>query len=161
MYLHPLEGTPLAGFRGFTRVGFLLGAWAVLFKTLYVATAANSRLTADFLDLVGIWRPRARARERVVKLFCVIYPVLALGLYYAFREPQALIKAGGIAQALMLPLICRGGDLPPPPRCRPPGRPVILSACCSPGWRSWRSLPWPSTAPSTSSRASFWARFGP
>ncbi len=87
-------------------MGFLLGAWAVLFKTLYVATAANSRLTADFLNLVGIWRPSGPAqRERVVKLFCVIYPVLALGLYYAFREPQGLIKAGGIAQALMLPLI--------------------------------------------------------
>jgi hypothetical protein len=40
-----------------------------------------------------------------VKLFCVLYPAVALGLYYAFREPQGLIKAGGIAQALMLPLI--------------------------------------------------------
>ena len=107
MYIQPLEGTPLEGLRSFTRVGFLLGAWAVLFKTLYVATAANSRLTADFLHLVGIWRPVGpKARERVVKLFCVIYPVLSLGLYYAFREPQALIKAGGIAQALMLPFIC-------------------------------------------------------
>lgn len=106
MYLQPLEGTALAGFRSFTRVGFLLGAWAVLFKTLYVATAANSRLTVDFLNLVGVWRPVGpRERERAVKVFCVIYPALALGLYFAFREPQALIKAGGIAQALMLPLI--------------------------------------------------------
>jgi hypothetical protein len=106
MYLKPLEGTPLQGLSPLTRVGFLLGAWAVLFKTLYVATAANSRLTADFLNLVGLWRPAsARERDRVVKVFCVLYPGLALGLYYAFREPQALIKAGGIAQALMLPLI--------------------------------------------------------
>jgi Mn2+/Fe2+ NRAMP family transporter len=106
MYLQPLEGTPLAALRPLTRVGFLLGAWAVLFKTLYVATAANSRLTADFLNLVGLWRPAGpAARDRVVKLFCVMYPTLALGLYYAFREPQSLIKAGGIAQALMLPLI--------------------------------------------------------
>ncbi len=106
MYLGPLEGTALQGLRGLTRVGFLLGAWAVLFKTLYVATAANSRLTADFLLLAGIWRPADhRGRERVVRLFCVVYPILALGLYYAFREPQGLIKAGGIAQALMLPLI--------------------------------------------------------
>jgi Mn2+/Fe2+ NRAMP family transporter len=106
MYLRPLEGTPLQGLRSLTRVGFLLGAWAVLFKTLYVATAANSRLTADFLNLVGIWQPSGpAARERVVKLFCVLYPAVALGLYYAFREPQGLIKAGGIAQALMLPLI--------------------------------------------------------
>jgi Mn2+/Fe2+ NRAMP family transporter len=106
MYLQPLEGTALSGLRAWTRVGFLLGAWAVLFKTLYVATAANSRLTADFLNLVGVWQPASTAeRERMVKTFCIVYPVLALGLYYAFREPQGLIKAGGIAQALMLPLI--------------------------------------------------------
>lgn len=106
MYLHPLEGTPLAGLRAFTTIAFLLGAWAVLFKTLYVATAANSRLTADFLNLAGFWpQSGPRARERVTRFFCVVYPILAVGLYYAFREPQGLIKIGGIAQALMLPLI--------------------------------------------------------
>ncbi len=134
MYLQPLEGTPLAGLRPFTRVGFLLGAWAVLFKTLYVATAANSRLTADFLYLVGLWRPSGpAARERVIRLFCVIYPSLALGLYYAFREPQGLIKAGGIAQALMLPFIAgatlylRGRDDRPPRRPRLSERHVHLA----------------------------------
>lgn len=106
MYLHPLEGTPLAGLRDWTRIGFLIGAWAVLFKTLYVATAANSRLTADFLDLSGLWRQHGVvARERTIRAFCILYPVLSLGLYYAFREPQALVKIGGIAQSLMLPLI--------------------------------------------------------
>jgi len=106
MYLHPLEGTSLAWLRPFTHVGFLIGAWAVLFKTLYVATAANSRLTADFLNRLGVWHPADPAgRERMVKRFCVIYPALSLVLYYIFREPQGLIKAGGIAQALMLPFI--------------------------------------------------------
>ena len=106
MYLHPLEGTSLQGLRAATRVGFLIGAWAVLFKTLYVATAANSRLTADFLGLTGLWRQDTpRARERTIRAFCVLYPVLSLGLYFAHREPQALIKIGGISQALMLPLI--------------------------------------------------------
>jgi manganese transport protein len=106
MYLQPLEGTALAGLRPFTYVGFLLGAWAVLFKTLYVATAGNSRLTADFLGRLGLWRDNFPARrEWLVKLFCVVYPTLSLGLYYLFREPQGLIKAGGVAQALMLPFI--------------------------------------------------------
>ena len=106
MYTHPLEGTSLSWLRGFTQVGFLLGAWAVLFKTLYVATAANSRLTVDFLGLFRIWDTHSpRQRERLIKLFCLIYPALALAIYYAFREPQTLIKAGGMAQAMMLPLI--------------------------------------------------------
>ncbi len=106
MYLQPLMGTPLAWLSPFTRVGFLLGAWAVLFKTLYVATAANSRLTVDFLHRAGIWQPASpAARDRMVKVFCVIYPAASLGLYYAYREPKALITAGGIAQAMMLPFI--------------------------------------------------------
>ncbi len=97
--------TPLDWPKPFTRLGFLLGAWAVLFKTLYVGTAANSRLTADFLNLLGVWDPAGPAdRERMVA-GQVAYPILALGLYYAFREPQGLIKAGGMAQALMLPFI--------------------------------------------------------
>ena len=53
MYLQPLEGTPLAAIRPFTYVGFLLGAWAVLFKTLYVATAANSRHDRRFPEPAG------------------------------------------------------------------------------------------------------------
>ena len=126
MYLQPLEGTPLAWLRPFTRVGFLLGAWAVLFKTLYVATAANSRMTADFLHRVG--RLAARQARRPASGWSSssassIRP-LALGLYYAFREPQALITAGGIAQALMLPFIAGRDDLPPPPRRRPSRRAV-------------------------------------
>ena len=89
-----------------TRPAFLIGAWAVLFKTLYVATAANSRLTADFLDLAGLWRQSGpKARDRTVRAFCVFYPLLALGLYYALREPKLLVKIGGYAQGLMLPLI--------------------------------------------------------
>jgi manganese transport protein len=106
MYLQPLEGTALAWLRPYTRVGFLLGAWAVLFKTLYVATAGNSRLTADFLGRLGLWRQDFPARrEWLVKIFCVVYPTLSLGLYFVFREPQGLIKAGGVAQGLMLPFI--------------------------------------------------------
>ena len=109
MYLQPLAGTPLAWLRPYTYVGFLLGAWAVLFKTLYVATAANSRLTADFLALSGIWpQTTVRAREWTIRAFCVVYPLAALGLYFAFREPQGLIKVGGVAQGLMLPLITGG-----------------------------------------------------
>jgi manganese transport protein len=98
MYVKPLGR--------WTQEAFLVGAWAVLFKTLYVATAANSRLTADFLDRTGLWTQRSpRARERTIRVFCLFYPLLALGLYFAVREPAGLVTVGGYAQALMLPLI--------------------------------------------------------
>ncbi len=59
MCLRPLAGTSLESLRPLTRVGFLLGAWAVLFKTLTIATAADRRLTADFLSLLNIARQPA------------------------------------------------------------------------------------------------------
>jgi Mn2+/Fe2+ NRAMP family transporter len=85
---------------------FLLGAWAVLFKTLYVATAANSRMTADFLHLGGFRRHVGpRDRERTVNIFCVVYPLLALTIFLVYPKPLRLVMVGGVAQALMLPLI--------------------------------------------------------
>jgi Mn2+/Fe2+ NRAMP family transporter len=98
MYVRPLGV--------WTREVFLIGAWAVLFKTLYVATAANSRLTADFLALTGVMRqPTPATHDRVVRAFCVFYPLLALFLYFARPQPGQLVKIGGYAQGLMLPLI--------------------------------------------------------
>ena len=62
--------------------------------------------SADFLGLTRFWPQRdSRSRERLGKVFCVIYPALALGLYFSVREPARLVKIGGYAQAMMLPLI--------------------------------------------------------
>ena len=44
-------------------------------------------------------------RERTIRVFCVVYPLLALGLYFLVREPKGLVTVGGYAQGLMLPLI--------------------------------------------------------
>lgn len=128
MYVQPLGQ--------WTRNVFLIGAWAVLFKTLYVATAANSRLTADFLHLTGFLKqPDAKIRTRVIRLFCVLYPVLAFVIYILVREPKGLVKIGGYAQALMLPLIS--------------GATIYL------GWRDRD----PRVAPSPASRILTWLAF--
>ncbi|MFM7316082.1 MAG: Nramp family divalent metal transporter [bacterium] len=89
-----------------TQTAFLLGAWAVLFKTLYVATAGNSRQTADFLNIARLW-PNAPGPERTrrVNHLCIIYPTLALCIYLMLGDPKTLVTIGGFAQALMLPVI--------------------------------------------------------
>ena len=43
-------------FGSWTKTVFLIGVWAVLFKTLYVSSASNSRLSADFLGLTKLVR---------------------------------------------------------------------------------------------------------
>ena len=44
-------------------------------------------------------------RERTIRFFCVVYPLLSLALYFLVREPKGLVTVGGYAQGLMLPLI--------------------------------------------------------
>jgi Mn2+/Fe2+ NRAMP family transporter len=93
-------------FGSWTKVLFLLGAWAVLFKTLYVASASHSRLTADFLSLNRfVSYPDAEARGRWIRGFCVFFPSLAFVLYLLFGEPLAMVVVGGFAQAATLPII--------------------------------------------------------
>jgi hypothetical protein len=94
-------------FGEWTRTLFLVGAGAVLFKTLYLSCAANSRLTTDFLSLCGIAKVEtADDRARCIKRFTLIFPVLALLLYLRFQDARGMVTVGGIAQATTLPMIC-------------------------------------------------------
>lgn len=93
-------------FGQWARILFLIGAGAVLFKTLYLSCAANSRLTADFLNLMGFTSSQSpEQRASIVRKFCLIYPCLALFFYVVARDPTLMVKIGGIAQAMTLPMI--------------------------------------------------------
>ncbi|HUY87122.1 MAG TPA: Nramp family divalent metal transporter [Pirellulales bacterium] len=89
-----------------TKSLFLVGACVVLFKTLYVASAGHSRLSADFLSLAKLVRyqdPGKRAHW--MRFFCVFYPALGLVLYLIFGDPHVMVVFGGFAQAATLPVI--------------------------------------------------------
>jgi hypothetical protein len=93
-------------FGAWARVLFLIGVGVVLFKTLYLSCAANSRLTVDFLNLVGFVKIHdAPQRARWIQRFCLLYPCLALAVYIVAREPTLMVKIGGFAQAATLPMI--------------------------------------------------------
>jgi Mn2+/Fe2+ NRAMP family transporter len=85
---------------------FLIGVWAVLFKTLYVASAGHARLCTDFLGLAGIVRyTQPDQRHRWIQRFCIFFPSLALVLYLVFREPKTMVAIGGYAQGVTIPVI--------------------------------------------------------
>ncbi len=93
-------------FGDWTKIFFLVGVWAVLFKTLYVASASNSRLSADFLGLAGVVRYRDHAeRDRWTRRFCMLYPLVGLALYFWLGDPKLMVVAGGFVQAATLPLL--------------------------------------------------------
>lgn len=93
-------------FGGWTQIVFLIGAAAVLFKTLYLSSAGNARLLADFISLAGMVKYRnPEQRGRYVHWLSISIPVLALILFLAFKEPKWMVVVGGFGQALMLPII--------------------------------------------------------
>ncbi len=79
----------------------------MLFKTLYLSCAANSRLTTDFLALTGLSDVHtADDRAQSIRRLSLVFPVLALLLYLGIQDPKYMVTIGGIAQAATLPMIC-------------------------------------------------------
>jgi Mn2+/Fe2+ NRAMP family transporter len=85
---------------------FYIGAIATLYGTIFAATAAESRVFADLCRLMGYfpagdYAARCRYRNGFVWVLTVI-PVI---LIFIFREPVGMVRAGGVAQAFMLPVL--------------------------------------------------------
>lgn len=84
---------------------FLCGAFAVLYSTLFVAAAGNSRMVADGLGQYGLTDGSEAARVRWTRSISAIWPFIALVLYLFVRAPATMIIACGICQSIMLPLL--------------------------------------------------------
>ena len=115
-------------FGSWTKTLFLIGVWAVLFKTLYVATAAHSRMTADFLSLGSFvdYRDAAAARSAGSELLCVFFPLARSRLYLVFGEPRGMVIFGGFFQGITLPVIAAIAVFFRYRRMRPAARAVAL-----------------------------------
>ena len=88
---------------------FYAGAIITLYGTIFAATAANSRVFADMLRLMGAFSADdAAARARYRNLFVVLLTVVPVGLIFIFTDPVQMVRIGGIAQAMMLPVIGLG-----------------------------------------------------
>jgi Mn2+/Fe2+ NRAMP family transporter len=85
---------------------FLVGAFAVLYSTFFVATASNARLFANAAAIFGLAHYRDdAARLRVVRAACVGLPIASGTVYFLFQQPVILVLIGAIGQALMLPFL--------------------------------------------------------
>jgi hypothetical protein len=85
---------------------FVVGALAVLYSTIFGATASNARLFADGLGLFGVRRHGDEAaRTRWIKIGCVVLPVAYTSVFLLFGNPVHLVLWGAVAQGLMLPFL--------------------------------------------------------
>jgi len=84
---------------------FLLGAFAVLYSTLFVATAGNSRVAADALGVFRLTSRDQATRDRWIKIFCATLPFMQLVIYVWSSDPVMLVIISGLAQAILLPML--------------------------------------------------------
>jgi len=84
---------------------FLSGALAVLYSTLFVAAAGNSRMVADALGLYGLTDGSEAGRAVWTRRISAVWCFAALILYVFVRAPATMIVVCGLAQSIMLPLL--------------------------------------------------------
>lgn len=88
---------------------FFVGAIATLYGTIFAATAAHSRVFADMFRLMGFFDAgdyvtRVRYRQR----FVVVLATIPAVLFLLVQSPVRMVVAGGVVQAMMLPIIALG-----------------------------------------------------
>ena len=86
---------------------FIVGAFIVLYSTVFISTASNARLATDLTRLLKLARlDTPEQKTKAIKLACVLIPVLYFIFYLAIPEAVTLVLIGALAQALMLPFLC-------------------------------------------------------
>jgi Mn2+/Fe2+ NRAMP family transporter len=85
---------------------FYAGAVITLYGTIFSTTAAHARLFADAVCIAGGFaRDDGASRLRWRRRFVVMLAVVPVLFFWFLRAPVQMVVAGGVAQALMLPLI--------------------------------------------------------
>ena len=91
---------------GWSNYLFLGGAVAVLYSSVFAGTAAGARVFADFVRVLGGFsRHDHAARFRYIRIFSAVLLLVPVLYYMILREPVLMVKIGGVAQALLLPVI--------------------------------------------------------
>jgi hypothetical protein len=87
---------------------FLIGAFAVLFSTFFVANAGHARVCADVVRVLSGGRIVREKFYFWVRIFSGLLPFVCLFMYLSYGEPRTLIFFSGFMQALMLPMLAAG-----------------------------------------------------
>lgn len=85
---------------------FYAGAIITLYGTVFASTAANSRVFADMCRLIGLFSADDYVRRTKYRNgFVIFLTTLPALLFLCFASPVKMVVIGGIAQAMMLPVI--------------------------------------------------------
>jgi len=96
-------------FTEWASVLFLVGAFAVLYSTYFVANAAHARVFSDSLGVLGVASKAEVAHRKRVVFLSGLFPLLCLVMYVFFPRPAQLVLISGLMQAVMLPMLAIAG----------------------------------------------------
>lgn len=85
---------------------FYVGAVVTLYGTIFASSAAHARLFADAVRIAGGYaRDDGRSRLRWRNRFVLVLAIVPALFYWFIESPVQMVVMGGVAQALMLPVI--------------------------------------------------------
>ena len=90
------------------RMIFLIGAFVVLFSTLFTALAAWVRLYADMFGSFGwINYNNLIERKKTISWLAWVFPILWASMFSFIQLPVLMVLSGGIAGSIVLLLVVR------------------------------------------------------
>jgi Mn2+/Fe2+ NRAMP family transporter len=85
---------------------FLIGAFAVLYSTFFVANAGHARVVSDGLRVVGFGPQSPESNRRRIRALSSLLPFVCLLVYLVLpTTPARLVLFSGMMQAFMLPML--------------------------------------------------------
>lgn len=84
---------------------FLIGAFAVLYSTFFVANGGHARVATDALRVFRVAGKTEEARIWWVKFLSAMFPLTCVVVFYFYPKPVNLVLASGLMQAIMLPML--------------------------------------------------------
>ena len=88
------------------KVIFLIGAFFVLYSTLFTATASWSRIFGDAFGQLGwVKFDDEASRKRVIGMLSWAFPIIWCVLFLVIQMPVTMILLGGIATSILLLLV--------------------------------------------------------
>lgn len=88
------------------KVIFLIGAFFVLYSTLFTATASWSRIFGDAFGQLGwVKFDDEASRKRVIGMLSWAFPIIWCLLFLVIQMPVTMILLGGIATSILLLLV--------------------------------------------------------
>ena len=88
------------------RIAFLVGAFVVLFSTLFAALAAWTRLFGDAISQIGLYDlNNENHRRKAIAVFAWTFPAIWSILFLTFKSPAFMVIIGGVITTFILLLV--------------------------------------------------------